>query len=437
METKDSFDNIPPIRPDWDQPNYDENAVAPFTLEDPLCFADGTPLRSKDEWPRRRKEILDIFAHEMYGVEPPPPDVLITDLVDEKQDALAGFVVRSQYKMWFRADRTGPCINWIVFRPRYAKRPVPVIIGLNYRGNFELVPDPDIPVMEKWYGGGEPGLVENGRVLESIRGRRCDPNCRSVFPIGMIIARGYAVMSASYCEVSPDPEHNEKNLEHQQNPFAYTGVFDLWGKRDENRTDNTTALGAWAWALSRGLDLAERIPEIDATRSVVSGCSRLGKAALLAAARDERFTVAVPNQCGGGGACLAKRDYGECIGTEMRMFTHWYCKAYGKYAKNPVKTLTFDQHLLLASIAPRHLLIEGFDSSPWMDTYGEYLACRAASPTWEFLGLPGMPGKDYPDNYCLDAVGPYLGYVRRSEAHGISAYDWTWMLDFADQAFNK
>ena len=93
----------------------------------------------------------------------------------------------------------------------------------------------------------------------------------------------------------------------------------------------------------------------------MTGCSRLGKAAFIAAARDERFAVCVPNQCGGGGACLAKRDYGECVGTEMRMFTHWYCKAYGKYAKNPVKTLTFDQHLLLASIAPRHLLIEGFD----------------------------------------------------------------------------
>ena len=156
------FEDIEPIRPNWNEPNYDEKAVAPFTLEDPLKFADGTPLRSKDDWPRRRREILDIFEHEMYGVEPPKPEVLVTELVDEKQDALAGFVVRSQYKMWFRADKTGPCINWIVFRPRYEKKPVPVIIGLNYRGNFELVPDPDIPIMEKWYGGGENGLVEDG-----------------------------------------------------------------------------------------------------------------------------------------------------------------------------------------------------------------------------------------------------------------------------------
>ena len=70
-----------------------------------------------------------------------------------------------------------------------------------------------------------------------------------------------------------------------------------------------------------------------------------------------------------------------------------------------------------------------------MDTYGEYLACRAASPAWEFLGLPGMPGEGNPAKYSTEAIGPYLGYVWRTEQHGISAYDWKWMLDFADQAF--
>ena len=108
-------------------------------------------------------------------------------------------------------------------------------------------------------------------------------------------------MSACYCEVSPDPLANEPDERFRQDVFSYTGVFDLWGKRDPSRTDNPTALGAWAWALSRGLDLAERIPELDAKRSVVTGCSRLGKAALLAAARDDRFALCVPNQCGGGG----------------------------------------------------------------------------------------------------------------------------------------
>ncbi len=426
---------VEPIRPDYDNPNYDETKVAPFTLEDPVAFADGTKLTSPKEWPRRRAEILQIFAQEMYGQEPPTPSCLITECVDEQVGACAGFGVRCQYRMWFREDKSGPCINWLLFRPRYAAKPVPVIIFLNYRGNHELVTDADIPVQRGWTRN--DNFNKDHHSTEATRGILCNPNSDSIFPIGMLLARGYAVMSACYAEVSPDPEWNEPDPRFSQRTFPYTGVFDLWGQRDESRTDNITALGAWAWSLSRGLDLAGRIPELDAARCVVTGCSRLGKSALLAAARDERFAVCVPNQCGGGGVCLAKRDFGECIGTEVRMFTHWYCKAYSKYAPNPPKLLPFDQHLLLASIAPRRVLVQGFDSSEWMDTKGEYLACRAASAAWEFLGLPGLPGSDYPDNYDESTIGPYIGYVRRSENHGIAAHDWMWLLDFADNAFRR
>lgn len=34
-------------------------------------------------------------------------------------------------------------------------------------------------------------------------------------------------------------------------------------------------------------------------------------------------------------------------------------------------------------------------------------------------------------------VGERLGYVRRTEDHGISAHDWMWMMDFADRIFGR
>lgn len=408
--------------------NYDEEKVGPYTLEDPLKFADGTPLRDPSEWPRRRREILDIFAHEMYGEEPPAPSCLITELVEQKENALAGFAVRSQYKMWFKEDKSGPCINWMLHRPRYAKGPVPVIILLNYYGNFTLVTDKDIPVMTAW-ANLDAKVTENYHIMPSARGYRCDSDSTVIFPISLLIARGYAVLTACYAEVSPDPAFNEKDPEYTQEKFPYTGVFSLWGERDETRQDNTTSLGAWAWALSRGLDLAERIPELDAKRNIVTGFSRLGKSALLAAARDERFGICVANQCGGGGVTLAKRKFGESIETETSSFTHWYCKAYAKYAEDPARLLPFDQHLLVASIAPRKLLVEGFNA-PWFDTKGEFLSCQAASPVWEFLGKPGLPKVAYPDIFDTSAIGPYLGYVRREEDHGLAAPDWCWLLDF-------
>lgn len=35
------------------EPNYDESKVAPYTLEDPLAFADGRKLKDASEWPAR------------------------------------------------------------------------------------------------------------------------------------------------------------------------------------------------------------------------------------------------------------------------------------------------------------------------------------------------------------------------------------------------
>lgn len=412
--------------------NYDRSRTGDYRLEDPLTFVDGRKVKSPADWPARRAEILAIFAKEMFGAEPPKPEALVADLVKEKVTC-DGYATRRQYAMYFKADRTGPCVNWFVWIPRSAKGPVPVISFLNYRGAHELVADEDIPVMTAWSRNGLS--VTNHRVSAKTRGCQLDQNNPgSVFPLQMILARGYAVMTACYCEVSPDPNWNEEHP-YGQKTFSYTGVFELWGPRDESRTDNITSLGAWAWALSRGLDLAERIPELDAKRAVVTGCSRLGKSALLAAARDERFAVCVPNQCGGGGVCLAKRNYGESVATEINAFSHWYCRAYDKYAPDPAKLLTFDQHLLLASIAPRPVLVEGMTDSAWMDTEGEFLACRAAAPVWKFLGRETMPDVDYPDNFSEAAIGGQLGYVRRPQNHGISGYDWNWMLNFADRQF--
>lgn len=416
-------DLIPDIRTDYFEANYDAAKIAPYTLEDPLTFLNGNKVTTPGEWKQRRQEILGIFAKEMYGAEPPAPEHLLIEKFEEKTDAMAGFAVRSQYRMRFSPDGKGGEIQWLLLRPRHAVRPVPVILGLNYNGNQELIPDEEIPVPEMWRNS------TSDHRIEVNRGKQCNPNGTSVFPAGMLISAGYAVLTACYCQVSPDPNPNEPEERFTQENFAYTGVFDLWGKRDESRTDNITALGAWAWALSRGLDLIETIPELDASQTIVTGCSRLGKAALLAAARDERFAVCVANQCGGGGATLAKRDYGENVATEMRMFRHWYCKAYKKYERNPARLLTFDQHLLVAAVAPRKLLIAGFDN-PWFDTEGEYLACKAASPVWELFGKQGLPEGPFPADFDTSLIGENLGYYRRSEQHGIAAFDWWQLIKF-------
>ena len=66
-------------------PNYDETKIHPYTLEDPLTFVDGTKVKTPADWPRRRAEILGIFAREMYGQPPPAPEAVVTEVWDVKE----------------------------------------------------------------------------------------------------------------------------------------------------------------------------------------------------------------------------------------------------------------------------------------------------------------------------------------------------------------
>ncbi len=420
--------------PAWAQKkdvNYDESKVGPYVLENPLVFANGKKVKSVKDWPRRRSEILEIFQSEMYGRMPEAPETLVTEVIEEGQ-TMAGTALRRQVRMWFAKDKTGPWIDWLVITPAHANGPVPTVILLNYEGNHTVLPDKEIIVTDSWMRGGV-----NRKANPEARGILSDPSSITRIPADVLVAKGYALVTACYADISPDPDPGERGPDGKllQEDFAYTRIFSLWGKRDPSRTDNTTCLAAWAWGLRRGMDMIEQDPMLDESRVVLTGYSRLGKAALIAGAFDERFPVVVPNQTGGGGVPLAKRNFGETITTEMNSFPHWYCKAYGRYAGHE-DIMPFDQHLLLACIAPRALLVEGFDQ-PWFDTKGEFLSVQAASPVWRFLKKPGLPDVSWPDDYDTSAIGPVLGYVRRDLDHGLSMFDWIWMLDFADRQFGR
>lgn len=55
------------------EPNYDEEKVAPYTLEDPLSFAYGRRVEEPADWPERRREILGVFARASQGRLSRPP----------------------------------------------------------------------------------------------------------------------------------------------------------------------------------------------------------------------------------------------------------------------------------------------------------------------------------------------------------------------------
>lgn len=399
--------------------NYDESKIPPYTLEDPLKFVNGKRVH-KSQWSERREEILQIFQREMYGQLPPRPDTIVVDTIEEGP-TMAGHGIRKQVRMWFRAGKTGPSINWLILTPSFSKGPVPTVMMLNYFGNHTVIPDDEVIIPDFKYHAAIPHTSKE-------RGSMQDFNNRSIIPVNMLLARGYALVTACYEDISPDPDGREK-----QEKYAYSRIFDLWTHRDSTCDDNTTSLMAWGWALMRGMDMIEKEPMLDENKVIITGSSRLGKAALIAGAYDERFPVVVPNQTGKGGAPLSKRYFGENVQVEIHNFSHWYCRAYDKYENNEV-AMPFDQHLFLACVAPRALMIQGFDE-PWFDTKGEFLALQAASPVWEMLGEKGLPQVDYPDDYEITTIGTRVAYYHRPLGHGIAAIDWQFMLDFAEKCW--
>ena len=370
--------------------NKDEDKVKPYTLPDPLIFPDSTKVETAAQWEKRRSDILELFQSQMYGTMPPAIPVYLE--TTEENTPQEDYAIRRRVRMTFREDGSGPHIDWLVLYPVHAKEPSPAVISLNYYGNDSIYTQKRFPV-----------------------------------PMKDILSRGYTYVTACYEDISPDPEDLQDPSE--QLRIARTNMYELW---DPDCT--TGSLMAWAWALCRGMDMLEKDPAIDASRVLLTGSSRLGKAALLAGAFDRRFAVVALNQTGGGGVPLSKRNFGEYVSSEVEHFGYWWCSEFAKYAEKERKTMPFDQHMLLACIAPRPLLVEGFNN-PWFDARGEFLALKAASPVWALLGADGLPDVEFPHSFETQAIGTTVGYVKRKGDHGIMDIDWTWMLDFSDKWF--
>lgn len=399
-----------------------------FAPEDPLTFVSGTAVRDADDWALRREEIKDIFQQQMYGTIPAPEPVFI-DRIDRGNTVINGVnAVREQYRMWFREDKSGPKIDWLVVRPRSASGPVPVILTLNYWGNHTFISDPEVVVPDCWMEKEPEFGISGNSANPDWRGKLLTGELRYHYPIDDFLRDGYAFVTACYAEVCPDPESVSKQRE-----IAFTRVYDLWAPRDPGKSDNPMSLGVWGWSLMRAVDMIETLPALDADKIMVTGCSRLGKAALIAGAFDERIALVVPVQTGSGGVPMTKHitPDKESIASETSTYTHWFSPTYATWAGRESE-MPFDQHLLLSLVAPRPLLVLGFNNL-WFDAYGEFLSLQAASPVWTFLGKDATFGDTFSETGATTAIGTNLGYARRDGGHGVIASDWSHILNFSDR----
>ena len=326
------------------------------SLPELMVSQGGTHIFDPAEWRRHRVELLELLQQFEYGHIPAAPESvtarrLCTIELPESKEVAGEHLCLTIHPL-------GLSFNIRLYLPMGKSGPFPVII------------DGD----DCWR------YLSNEFILTAIR-------------------RGYALVLFNRTEVVPDHPGSRDFGLYQAIPAGDYG-----------------ALTAWAWAYQRVVDYLLTRPEIDPQRIGISGHSRGGKTALLAGATDERIAFTHAN-CSGlcGAATLRDPDEGgETLASITDKFAYWFTPRLQEFVGREDE-LPIDQHMLIASIAPRALLITEARDDIWASPRATRRTFAAAREAYHLLD-----------------VAKNIGIHYRNGSHALTLDDWTAMLAFAD-----
>lgn len=397
------------------QTNYDETKIPKYTLPNPLVMNDGSKVTSVEQWRSRRAEIFAMFETHMFGKIRQRPNFMHIKVTDTDKKALGGKATRKQVSIFFAKDKQRPRIDILIYIPNSRKGPVPTFVGNNFSGNHATIHDKKVAVTDQWMR-----KAKDNKATESGRGK-----ASGRWPFEKIIARGYACATVYCGDLEPDHKEGWKD--------GVRGFYLEKGKTKPGPVD-WSCIGAWAWGMHRVMDYFETDDDIDHKRVAIMGHSRLGKTSLWGGASDERFALVISNNSGCGGAALSRRAFGETVKRINTSFPHWFCDNYKKFNDNE-GAAPFDQHMLIALMAPRPVYVASAEKDRWADPHGEFLSAKGADPVYRLLGTEGLPAKKMPK---IDKpVHGRIGYHIRTGKHDVTEYDWTNYMDFADKHFKR
>jgi len=226
-------------------------------------------------------------------------------------------------------------------------------------------------------------------------------NDKSLGSASAAFSRGYAVATINYQQLGADSAN-----------WASSAFFPSYPDYDWRD------ISAWAWGLSRAVDYLVTDSAIDSSKIMITGVSRLAQAVLVAGAFDERIALSAP-VAGGAAFRFSGKEMGGGRGQGITEIvdqnTYWFGPRLPEF-RNQTPKLPSDQHWLPALTAPRLFIMCNSLSDQYGRAYAAVQSYLGAKPVYEFL--------DAEQN---------LGLSFRAGSHGMTAEDWTALLDFADQ----
>ena len=366
-----------------------------------LTSKEGKLISSVKQWEKiRRPEIQSMIEFEMYGKVPGNLKIAEVNILDQDDQALNGKAIRKQVRLTFRGNQKELSVEMLMYLPK-GKKYYPTFLGYNFGGNHTIYNDPAIHVAKEWNGAARP------RGVETVN-----------WEVERLINEGCGVATMYYWDIAPDRED-----------FSI-GIYPLLYKQGQAKpaTDEWGSLAAWAWGLSRALDYLKTDKQVDGNKVIVLGHSRLGKASLWAGALDQRFAAVISNNSGCGGASIYRKKEGETLLKMNNRFPRWTATNFKKYTEHE-ELLPFDQHMVLAMVAPRPLYVASASEDAWADPKNEYKSALYATEVYKLYGLKGIESPIFP---ALNTpVGETVSYHIRNGKHDIVAYDWDQYIAFA------
>ncbi len=240
--------------------------------------------------------------------------------------------------------------------------------------------------------------------------------------------RGYAVLSINPIEIAADNS-------------SRTGVFyDLY-PYGETWEEQTGALAAWGWSVSKAIDALENgaAEELGLTTTdfLLTGVSRFGKAAAVAGAYEKRIKITAPACSGAGGMALyryvsegrvfdytgigrgneytcGKNEPLSCLRSDAE--GHWFNDNFQGFKDEWVMPL--EQYMLsaLCGRGGRYLFISGsYCDEDWVNANAMWMNYLASKDLFDCMG-----------------IADHLAVCLHETGHMVTPQDLVYLLDFAD-----